>query len=272
MKKILRITTIAILVMVGAMCINENNVQAAQAKTSKKTKVSLTLNKSSLSLQGNKSVRLSPSLKWIRGGVKWTSSNPKVAKVNSTGKVTGVKPGKAVIQVKSKVNSQLKAKCTVKVTAAKKTPVKPQTNVINEKDLKNSLVRTSYCDAFSNVIVNDYNSLQQLISEYEKKIFYSDSVLDKLKSYDKTYFDKYSLCLNSISVTNGLSVQLKDVESKQRGTECYDIIAPVSVIDNRKPSYGYTADMICYVYFMEVPHKMPGDSTVKFDIEYSKNS
>lgn len=54
--------------------------------------------------------------------VTWTSSNPKVAKVNQSGDVTGVGAGTAVIKATSKANKRLYATC--KVTVKKKTLVK----------------------------------------------------------------------------------------------------------------------------------------------------
>ena len=47
--------------------------------------------------------------------LEWTSSNPKVAKVDQTGKVTGLKPGKAVITCKAMDDSGVSAKCEVTV-------------------------------------------------------------------------------------------------------------------------------------------------------------
>lgn len=48
-------------------------------------------------------------------GVTWESSNPAVATVDSTGKVTGVKGGSAVITAKSAANSAITAACEVTV-------------------------------------------------------------------------------------------------------------------------------------------------------------
>ncbi len=47
--------------------------------------------------------------------VTYKSNNPEIATVNGKGKVTGKKPGKAVITVSSKTSSKVKAKCTVTV-------------------------------------------------------------------------------------------------------------------------------------------------------------
>ena len=73
-------------------------------------KVKVTLNKTEASIYAGKKVQLK-----VIGTSKtatWSSSNTKVAKVSSTGKVTGVKAGTAVITAKIGSN---KYKCTVKV-------------------------------------------------------------------------------------------------------------------------------------------------------------
>ncbi len=51
-------------------------------------------------------------------GVTWTSSNENVATVNSSGRVSGVNEGTAIITATSTYNSRLKATCTVTVTKA----------------------------------------------------------------------------------------------------------------------------------------------------------
>ena len=57
---------------------------------------------------------LSPS-KGISKEVSWTSSNPKIAKVNAKGKVTGIKKGKVKITATAKDGSGRKAKITIEV-------------------------------------------------------------------------------------------------------------------------------------------------------------
>ena len=71
---------------------------------------SLSLNKKSLSFYGNEV----ETLKVIKTSkkIKWSSSNSKIAKVSSKGKVTGVNVGKATISAKI---GNITLKCTVKV-------------------------------------------------------------------------------------------------------------------------------------------------------------
>lgn len=90
--------------------------------TVKNVKVkSIALSKSSANLTVKQTLKLNciftPSDTTVKD-VTWTSSNPKVAKVNKNGKVTAVAPGTAVITCKTKYRNKT-AKCTVKVTLQK---------------------------------------------------------------------------------------------------------------------------------------------------------
>ena len=83
----------------------------------------LVLSKKSLKLvegnTGKLSVKISPS-NATNKKVKWASSNTKVVKVDSNGKVKAVGAGSAVVSATSKSNSNVKAKCTVKVEKTNK--------------------------------------------------------------------------------------------------------------------------------------------------------
>ncbi|MBR5939610.1 Ig-like domain-containing protein, partial [Candidatus Saccharibacteria bacterium] len=74
------------------------------------------MNKTRATILVSQSINL--SVTGQESGVKWSSSDKKVAKVSSTGKVTGKKPGKATI--KAKVGSKTyKCKVTVKIGLSK---------------------------------------------------------------------------------------------------------------------------------------------------------
>ncbi len=77
------------------------------------------LNKNTISLKKKKSYRLkatcSPS-NADRRSVTWKSYNTKVAKVDKSGKVTGVKKGKTTVRATAGDGSKKYAKCTVKVS------------------------------------------------------------------------------------------------------------------------------------------------------------
>lgn len=85
------------------------------------------LSKSSLDLTVGETAKLtyklSPTLLY-NDSVEWKSSNKKIAKVSSKGKVVAVSPGKATITLTAKDGSGKKAKCTVTVIPEKVTSVK----------------------------------------------------------------------------------------------------------------------------------------------------
>jgi cobalamin biosynthesis Mg chelatase CobN len=91
----------------------------ASSKTVKVTK--LTLNYSKLPLKKGKSQTLKVTVKPNNAsnkGVKWTSSNKKVATVTQKGLVKAIKAGTAKITVTAKDGSKKKAVCTVTVKKA----------------------------------------------------------------------------------------------------------------------------------------------------------
>ncbi len=81
----------------------------------KVTKVTLNRSSITLKLKKNKTARLKATVKGARAAVKWSSSNRRVASVNSSGKVTAKGAGKATITAKAGGKS---AKCTVTVKKA----------------------------------------------------------------------------------------------------------------------------------------------------------
>ncbi len=90
---------------------------------SKVTPTALSISSDSLTVQAGKSSSLSVTFTPSdthsdNQGVTWSSSNENVATVNSSGRVTGVSEGSAVITATSTYDSRLKASCNVTVTKA----------------------------------------------------------------------------------------------------------------------------------------------------------
>lgn len=98
---------------------NVGTYEVAAAKKTVAKKTVGKLNKKNVTLLVGKSTVLKVS--GIKGKVKWSSSNKKVATVTNKGKVTGVKAGKAIII--AKVNKK-KFTCTVTVEKAYPFPTK----------------------------------------------------------------------------------------------------------------------------------------------------
>lgn len=83
-----------------------------------KLATSLTLNKTSLEVDVDKTALITPTVKpddATNKTVKWVSSDPSIAIVYSNGKVKGVKPGKVTITATTQDGSNLSATCEVTV-------------------------------------------------------------------------------------------------------------------------------------------------------------
>ena len=83
-----------------------------------KSVTSITLNETSISLEPNQTIQLVPTLlpeDAFDVTVKWGSSNPEVASVDSNGLVTAISKGDAVISVSSTDGSDITAQCSVHV-------------------------------------------------------------------------------------------------------------------------------------------------------------
>ena len=123
-------------------------------------KVKITASVTELDLQGKKSVKLKASATPAEAAQSftWTSSDPKVAKVSSSGKVTAVGAGTAKITAAATDGSKKKASVTIKVTdGAGGEPVKvgiitldpaeSEYRIKNVKDLKATFTKANGYDA-----------------------------------------------------------------------------------------------------------------------------
>jgi len=93
--------------------------QTEKVIVDKKIKVkSIKLNKKKITLKRKQSIKLKATIKpknATNKKIKWTSSNKKVVKVNSKGKITALRKGRAKIYAKAKDGSGKKAVCIVTV-------------------------------------------------------------------------------------------------------------------------------------------------------------
>lgn len=106
---------LAFMVAIGGITVNPITAQAA----AKPTKITLSAKKQTVAVGKSFTLKVkSVTPKKADKGVKFKSSKPSVATVNSKGKVTGKKAGTAKITVTSKKNKKAKATCTVTVKPA----------------------------------------------------------------------------------------------------------------------------------------------------------
>ena len=101
-----KIVSVIVALALVFVAIGGNGSQAA--------KKAIKLNKSSVTIKKGKSITLKATTSKKKAKIKWSTSNKKVATVTQKGKVTGKKPGKAIITAKIKGTSK-KATCRVKV-------------------------------------------------------------------------------------------------------------------------------------------------------------
>lgn len=89
---------------------------ASGEETTRSQTLSITLNKSSYTLEKGKTLKLKATLSKAakKSGVKWQSSNPKIVSVSDTGKVTAKKNGKATITARIK-GTKIKARSRITV-------------------------------------------------------------------------------------------------------------------------------------------------------------
>lgn len=96
----------------------DGNLEANCIVTVTELVTKITLNKSSYKLGVGKSVTLKATVKSTSATnqtIKWVSSNTKIAKVTTTGKVTGKKVGTCTIKAKATDGSGVVAKCKIRV-------------------------------------------------------------------------------------------------------------------------------------------------------------
>lgn len=105
--------------------VTEQTTTKIQKPVKRKIKVkSIKLNKKKVTLKRKQSIKLKivkiKPFNATNKKLKWSSSNKKVVKVNSKGKITALKIGKAKIYAKAKDGSGKKAICKVTVKKSKK--------------------------------------------------------------------------------------------------------------------------------------------------------
>ncbi|MDO5294638.1 MAG: glycosyl hydrolase [bacterium] len=142
--------------------------------------------------------------------VTWKSSNSKVAKVSSNGKVTAVGAGKAYIYAVAKDGSKVSAKCAVIVTPKKVTSVKA--NSIKKTSLKLSWKKQSGVTGYK---VYRYDSKKKGYKLY-KTVRNNQVTLTKL-SKNKTYKFKVMAYKKIDGKTyNGEMSSVKSVKTKKK--------------------------------------------------------
>lgn len=132
--------------------------------------------------------------------IKWSSSNPKVVRITSIGKMTGVKKGTAIVKAVNKNNKKVLAAYKVTVKAFSEKEIKSKITVVSASQTKTmELLRKTYCvvrskaeleqlkkDICTNYVKAGYGTKQ----ECKKTAFYK-----KLSGYKESFFKTKTLCI-----------------------------------------------------------------------------
>ncbi len=162
------------------------------------TKVSIATKAFTLTKKGaTKTVKYSLSGKGITDKtVKWSSSNTKVAKVSSSGKVTAVSSGSAIIAVKTSNGKTAKVKVTVKISSASAGPTAGQT---------------------ARDIFNQYNAYRK--SKGLKQVAWDDGLATEAMKSAKECWQRGALVHTVKNRNKGLSDILQYASWQMKGSE-----------------------------------------------------
>lgn len=218
---IMMATAIAVTSLAGStVFIGKQNVYAAT-----QSNIQVKLNKTTLSLyktdDAAQSVRLTATVTGSKSGVKWSSSNKDVVKVSSSGKVTAVSNGTAVITATSKSDENAIATCKVSVK-------KPTKKVTAQKKVVRVNGSNNYM--FNNLKITSYSQLKKVINNYEKKATSPNKkVLNQLKGYKQSYFNKKALLLNTMPEYPGYEVSVGNVTKQLSNNGKFQIAVDLNV-------------------------------------------
>lgn len=124
MKKRFRIYCRIVVLVILVVTMQRSTVYAKNTTQ----KASIKLNRSSVSVEVGNSIQLKATVTGKSKKVSWSTSNKKIATVNSKGKVTGKKTGAVTITAKAN-GKTVKCKVTVKKTAKKNYKYKYSYNI-----------------------------------------------------------------------------------------------------------------------------------------------
>lgn len=242
-KGMFKTMIMAVSLFISVMLLSEIRVSASTVTRVKLDQKGVTMYKGS-------TVRLTAKVKADKLSdkeVKWSSTDKKVASVNSNGEVKAVKAGIAFIKATSKVNKKLYAKCKVTVL------------IDDSKDVKFNIMRTEtvYSDAIPSHIIRDCKGIKKIVQQLESNDDYSHypnkykEFIKKLKRYDKSFFKNNVLFLGTYTTSYGASIKTGAVERVVKPNGKYKL--RLEVIDEYSEPADYPAISARYCVSAEIP-------------------
>lgn len=189
------------------------------------------------------------------GKVKWSSSKPKVAKVSSTGKVTGLKKGTAVIKAKYKGKTY---KCTVTV----ETPSLSQTDIWMTVASDYSLTVKGTKGRVQ------WSSSNSSVASVENGVVTAHS-LGTAQIYAKVGGKKYTCKVNVVSMQEAYAHQLVDLINFERSK--YGV-PPLNSNKYLKKAATIRAEELSRYYSSTRPNKYSCFSAIPKEYKWRKAS
>lgn len=253
-KKILKLIITAVICMIFSGAFYIGDVSAAP-------KVNIKISDKNITIDKGKAKKLKIAVtsgKNISKKVIWSSSNRKVAAVDSNGKVTAKRAGKAVIKVRSRADKKVSAQCIVKV-------------VLNDtKKLKTNIVRDLYVYAYKDKMIRTYDEYKRFIETLRNKYdtdyrynLFAESV--DIEKYDEQYFaDKVLLLGQYLSKSFLCGSDVNKIERVRNANGKYTMVIKVDEYYE-----GYDSPSVAYgnMIMVEMP-KAYADTVdkVKFEV------
>lgn len=262
MKRIVSMVTAGALI---ATLIVPANVVSTQAKVKKQT----------ISLTVGAVKKLQVSKSFAKKNVKWKSSNKSVVTVNKSGKIKAVSVGKANVTARTTgKKGQLAAKFVIKVTKKKveattapATTTAPQVTQTPAPTTTPTQSPNADLDISKESIDLIYTTAEAAYAakKLEAKASKNNkvaAVAEKLKSLDDEYFQKNTVALVGVPVTDGYDVTLTSTEQKDQ-----DMVINLQADWTAKDGIVTTVIETQYV-LVELPWRLPGIDTVTTQLTY----
>lgn len=183
----------------------------------------------------------------MKNKVKWKSSDKKVATVSKNGAVTAKKAGKVKIYAVSAKNSKEKAVYQIKVKKFQEKTLSANCSVIHPSSEPLPSIGRTY------KVFHSKKEIDEFLKEDKDGFYASYSFKEKLKEYNKSFFNKKSLCIVYITTTGSGCTPVK-VESIQlvqnkKGKVAAKLLAEIGL---QGPDEMWTADVASFYAVAEL--------------------